>query len=121
MSRYYRSHEFTDRSEIEIEILRFESEAAADVANGPFERHQRRADGVGLAPRQRLLIHPPNRLALHQLAQELHQRQHQPGDRFLHVLRFGIPSRRSRAAPRGAWRLARRTDARPLEPPFELT
>src|SRR5437764_4867116 len=50
-------HQTTCGSEIEIEILRLETEALADVANRFLEPHQRDADGFNFLTRERSLLH----------------------------------------------------------------
>ena len=53
---------------------------------------------LDLFRRQRALLHPPQRLSLHHLADEIDERQHQLHHRSTHVLRIRIPARRRRAA-----------------------
>ena len=60
--------------------------------DGLFELHQRHTDGFDLLARQRLLLHPPDRLTFHQLAQKLDDRQHQLRDRSLHVVGLRVPT-----------------------------
>src|SRR5919197_2505292 len=66
------SHQLAERTEIEIEIFRRQSEFRADVADGLFETHECEADGFNFFTRERLLLHAPNGLPLHQLAQKFH-------------------------------------------------
>ena len=79
--------------EVQIEILGLESEAAGHLSHGSFEAHQRETDRLHFGGGQGLLLHAADGLALHQLAQELHDGQHELSDRLLHVLWFGVPPR----------------------------
>src|SRR5438552_6495156 len=113
-------HQLSDRSQIEIEVLGFETEPAAHVANGLFERHQRFADRFDFFARQRFLLHSPNGLTLHQLAEELDERQYELGDRLLHFLRLGIPSQRSGGTARRGSLFSHGNWAGRVDPPLEL-
>ena len=68
-------------TEIEIEVLGLEAETFADFPHRFLELHQREADGLHLHRRERVVLHPADRLTFHQLAQELHDRQHELCDR----------------------------------------
>src|SRR6185312_9415259 len=87
-------HELSKRTEIEIEIVGREAELRADLADRRFELHQRVADGLHFLARQRLLLHPPDRLTFHQPPEELDDREHQLRDRALHILGLGVPAQR---------------------------
>ena len=92
-------HQLSQRTEIEVQILGGEAEAFADVPDGLFEPHQRNAHGFNFLARERLLLHPPDRLTLHQPAQEFDNRQHQLRHRSLNIVGLGVPaSRRGVAA-----------------------
>jgi hypothetical protein len=95
---FRKSHYPAERTEIEVEVLGAEPELRADLADRFFELHQRRADRLDFLPGQRLLLHPPDGLALHQLAQEFDDRQHQLGDRSLHGLGLRFPAHRRNIA-----------------------
>src|ERR671934_183041 len=70
-------HQLADRPEIEIQIIWRQAEARADVLYGFFKPHQRDADLFDFLRRERLRVHAANCLALHQLSQELHDRQNE--------------------------------------------
>ena len=59
------------------------------------ERESHRLD---LGGRQRAFLEPPDRLTLEELAEEVHERQHQLRHRPLHVVGVGVPSREAGAA-----------------------
>ena len=117
--RRRRLHELADRSQIEVEVLWRQSKALSDLPHGFLETHQREPDRFDFLLGQRLLLHPPDRLTLHQPAQELHDRQHQLRDRSLHVLRIGIPAHWGATACR--CRRALRTVRAPPHALLELT
>src|SRR3954468_11935362 len=92
-----------NRSEIEIEILRRQAEASADIANGLLEAHESGADRFDFGLGQRFRRHAANSLPFHQLAKELDDRQHELRDRLLHVFGVGVPSKRRRLAAPVRW------------------
>jgi len=92
-----KSHQFAERTEIQVQFLRRQPELRSDLADRLLELHQRRTDGFGFLARQRLLLHAPDRLAFHQPTQEFDDGEDELHDRFLHVFGLGIPARRPRA------------------------
>ena len=96
-------HQLPERAEIEVQSSGVRPNLLPISRSSP-RAHQRVADRFDLLARQRLLLHAPDRLPLHQLAQELDDRQHELRDRLLHVVRLRIPSHR-----RGAFRDSRRS------------
>src|SRR5256885_2687718 len=84
------------RAQVEVELVGREAEARGHVAHGLLQPHERHADVLRLLRRQRAALHAPDGLALQELADELHERQHEPRDRLLHVLRVGVPARGER-------------------------
>jgi hypothetical protein len=87
-------HQLSQRTEIEVQILGGEAKEFADVPDGLFEPHQRNADGFNFFRGQRLLLHPPDRLTLHQLPQEFDNRQYQLRHRSLNIVGLGVPAQR---------------------------
>src|SRR5258708_26094023 len=71
------SEEFSDGTEIEIEIFGLNAELRGDVEDRLLELHQRAADLLGLDVGDRVRFHAANRLALEQPADQFDQRQHQ--------------------------------------------
>src|SRR5258708_11271296 len=94
-------HQFSEGAEVEIEILSGQAELRADVEHSLFELHESDAYGFDFLFRQRPLLHPPNRLTLHQLAQELDDGKHELRHGSLHIVWLRIP-------PHGRNALARR-------------
>src|SRR5437763_12660422 len=96
-------HQFSDGTEVEIEILSRQAEPRTDVADGLFELHECDAYRFDFLLGQRLLLHPANRLTLHQLAQELNDGEHELRHGSLHIVGLRIPAhRRSVLARRGS-------------------
>src|SRR5882762_5268456 len=92
------SEQAAERAEVEIEVSGGKAEALADVADRVLEPHERAPHVLGLLGREAAGLHAADRLALHQLAQELDEREHEPRDRALHVLGVGVPARRREIA-----------------------
>src|SRR5262249_17139293 len=92
------SDEAAERTEVEIEIFGSRADPPADVADRLLESHECLAHVLGLRGGERTGIHAADRLTLHQLTQELDQRENEPRDRALHVLRIGVPARRRQIA-----------------------
>src|ERR671910_520094 len=93
-----------DGAQVEIQVFRLKTEATANLTDGLLELHERRANGLDLRLGERMLLHAADRLTLHQLSQELDDRQYQLGDRFLDIFGLRVPSRRRDPAallPRG--------------------
>jgi trehalose synthase len=95
------SNETAERTEVEVQLVRRQSETLAHGPEGFLETHQRQANGLDLGVGQRARLHAPDRLPLEQLAQKLHERQHELRHGSLHVGGIGVPSRgaRRRQAP----------------------
>src|SRR5688572_25774637 len=91
-------HQLPDRAEIEIQLFGRDVELLREIQDGFLQAHQRKADRLGLRVRQRSRLHPPDRLTLEQLPNQLHQRQHELQHRLPHVVRIGVPPRRARGS-----------------------
>src|SRR6188474_2096282 len=85
-----------ERTEMQVEVAFLELEMLGQLAHTAIEEHERLAQPLDLVVRQRPGLHPPQRLALHQLAQQLDQRQDELGEAFLDLLRIGVDSARKR-------------------------
>ena len=72
-----------------------------------FELHQRHPNPLDLVVGQGALLHPPYRLALENLADEVDERQHQLHHRLPDVFRIGVPPRRRRPPLELLFQLAR--------------
>src|SRR5207237_9868795 len=55
-----------------------------------LELHERLAEPVDLLVGERAVLHPAQRLALHQLPEELDQRQHELSEALLDTFRIGV-------------------------------
>src|SRR6266404_1185713 len=98
------SEQAAERAEVEIEVSGGKAEALADVADRVLEPHERAPHVLGLLGREAAGLHAADRLALHQLAQELDEREHEPRDRALHAAtraRGRAPMRGLSGRPRG--------------------
>src|SRR5262249_16991742 len=87
------SDQTAERAEVEIEIFGGEAEAAADVADRFLQPHERLSHVLRLLGCERAGVHAADRLPLHELPQELHEREHEARPRALHVLGIGVPAR----------------------------
>src|SRR5437762_2386590 len=65
------------RPEVQVELGVLESERRLQLLHALLEPHERLAEPLDLVLRERALLHPPDSLTLHQLTQELDQRQNQ--------------------------------------------
>ena len=92
--------------EIEVQVLRVEPELLAQLLHPPVELHERLPEPLDLLVDRRAAVDPAQRLALHQLAEQLDDGQHELGQAALD----GTRGRRS--SRRGA---RRRAAARPRE------
>src|SRR5712664_1339385 len=92
------SEQAAERAEVEIEVSGGKAEALADVADRVLEPHERAPHVLGLLGREAAGLHAADRLALHELAHELHEGEHEPRDRALHVIGIGVPARRREVA-----------------------
>jgi hypothetical protein len=90
--------QFSDGSEVEVEVLRVQLETFGELKHRLLELHERNPDVLNLFGREGLFLETPDGLALHQLANELDEAEYQLDDRSLHIFGFGIPPQR-----RGAW------------------
>src|ERR1051325_11071663 len=77
-----------------VEALRGESNLPADVADGPFDLHQSRPDRLDFAAAQRLVLHSPDGLPLHEFSQQLDEGEDELNHRALDIVRIRIPPKR---------------------------
>src|SRR5256885_15300781 len=92
------SEEVPERPEVEVEVLVLEPELRLQLLHPLAQPHERLAEPLDLLVRQGSLLHPPHRLALHQLAEELDQRQDELRQAALHRLRVAVDPAREDAA-----------------------
>src|SRR4051812_46329622 len=92
------SEEVAERSEIEVEVAVLEPELGLQLLHPLRELHEGLAEPLDLVVRQGSVLHAAERLPLHQLAQELDEREHELGQAALDPLRIGVDSVRERVA-----------------------
>src|SRR4051812_42662916 len=92
------SHQIAERSEIEIEVFLLEPEVLSELVHALFELHERLAETLDLLVVEVPHLHAAERLALHQLPQELDQREHELREPALDVLWVGLNPSRQRAS-----------------------
>ncbi len=90
--------QFSDGSEVQIEISRVELEAFCELMDCLLELHQGNSYTLDLLRGQGLFFEAPDRLPLHQLADEFDEAEDELDDRPLHIVGIWIPTQR-----RGAW------------------
>src|SRR5947199_2732961 len=71
------SEQVSERLEVQVQVAVLETELALQLLHPLLELHERLAEPFDLLVRQRPLVHPAQRLPLHQLAEQLDQRQHE--------------------------------------------
>jgi hypothetical protein len=90
------SEQASQRTEVEVEVLVREAERALELLHAGLERHERPAETLDRLVVEVARLHAPERLALHELAQELDDRQHELGEPPLDVLGIGVDAGRQR-------------------------
>src|SRR5829696_7546395 len=64
-----------ERSEVEVQVFRLEANLLRQLVDRLFQTHQRQADALDFVRRQRALLDAAERLPLHDLTNEVHQRE----------------------------------------------
>src|SRR3954466_13491644 len=83
--------------EVEVEVVLGEPELVAQLRHPLVELHERAAEALDLLFGQAAGVDPAQRLALHQLAQELDDGQHELRQALLDRLRVGVDPAAERA------------------------
>src|SRR2546423_12792321 len=83
------SHELAERAEIDVEILIFQTEDLFQFFHAPFQKHEGLAEALDLVIGKRSVFHPPHGLPLHQLSEQIDQRQNELSEPALDVFRIG--------------------------------
>src|SRR4051794_22700492 len=91
------SQQITERSEIEIQVFLLEPEVLRELVHALLELHERLPETLDLLVVEVPHFHAAERLALHQLPQELDQGEHELSEPTLDVLRVGLDPARQRA------------------------
>src|SRR5947209_3503577 len=74
-------------------LLVVEADLAAQLLHAPLELHEGLAEALDLVGVQRAALDAPDGLALHQLADEVDEHEHEPGEALLDVLGIGVDAR----------------------------
>ena len=92
-----KTRQVTERPEIEIQISLLEPELLGQLVHPLLELHERLAETLDLLVRRGCPPPSAERLALHELPQQLDQRQHELREPVLDVLGIGLDPARQRA------------------------
>src|SRR4051794_7397574 len=82
--------QFSQWAEVEIQVVLLELEVLAKLFHLLLEQHEGLAEPLDLLGRKRPALDSPQRLALHQLADQLNEREHQLGKTLLEALAVGV-------------------------------
>src|SRR5205085_1190845 len=97
-STFTPSEQTPERAQVEVELRVLQPERGLQLLHALLEEHERLSEALDLVVSQRALLHPAERLALHQLAQELDQRQDELRQTAFDLLRVGVDSPREGVA-----------------------
>src|SRR3954452_16712858 len=88
--------QFSEWAEVDVQVLLLELEVIAQLFHLLLEQHEGLAEPLDLVGRERAPVDSPQRLALHQLADQLDEREHQLGQPFLEAfaVRVDAPAAR---------------------------
>src|SRR4051794_38294329 len=76
----------SERPQVEVQVLLLQAERLPELLHPLLEQHERLAEALDLVRGQRAALDAPKGLTLHELSQQLDQRQYEPGESLLHVL-----------------------------------
>src|SRR5262249_9382879 len=88
--------EVPQRTEVEVEVLRLEAELGSELLHALVELHEGLAEPLDLLVGERAAVDAPQCLTLHELTQELDDRQHELREPALDALRVGVDAPRER-------------------------
>src|SRR3954453_7933407 len=77
-----------------FEVLRLEAEVGPQLLQALLELHERLAEALNLIRAERPALDAPHRLALHQLAQQVDDGEHERREALLDLLRVGVDAAR---------------------------
>src|SRR3954447_1659781 len=78
--------QFSEWAEVDVQVLLLELEVLAELFHLLLEQHEGLTQPLDLVSRERASFDSPERLALHQLADQLNQREHQLGEPLFEAL-----------------------------------
>src|SRR5207237_660851 len=73
------SEQLAERAKVDVQVRLLDAKLLGHLADLLLEAHEREADPLDLLVTQRPTLHPPDLLALEQLAQELDEGEHELG------------------------------------------
>src|SRR5688572_6690908 len=90
------SHQPAQWPEVQVEVLVLEAELLLELVHPLLEEHEGLTEALDLLRRERPTVDPPQGLALHELAQQLHERHHELGEALLEAVsvRVDAPAQR---------------------------
>src|SRR5436190_624875 len=80
----------SERPEVDVQVTILKLEMLLELLHTLIELHERLPHALDLLVGQRVQLHPPQRLPLHQLAQQLDERQHKLREAALDLFRIGV-------------------------------
>src|SRR5204862_7129460 len=80
------SEQVPERAEVEVEVLRVEPELLAQLLHALVELHEGAAEPLDLVVGEAAAVDAAERLPLHELAEQLHDREHQLREAALQLL-----------------------------------
>src|SRR3954469_19991640 len=84
------SEQVPERPQIEVEVAALEPEVPLQLLHPLGELHERVAEALDLLVGESPRLHPPQRLPLHQLSQQLHEREHELSEPPLDAFRIRV-------------------------------
>src|SRR4051794_15347363 len=99
------SNKVAQRAEVEVEFLFSEPERFLEFVHPLGQSHERPAEPLDLLGRERPALDAVKSLALHQLTQQLDDRQHQVRQTLLELLGIGVDPSAHVASPAGEVKL----------------
>src|SRR3954471_13487572 len=80
----------SQRPEVQVQVVLRQAELARQLLHPLLEEHERLPEALDLLGVGGAGVDPAQRLALHELAQQLDDREHELSEAALHVLRLGV-------------------------------
>src|SRR3954467_15266362 len=96
------SEQVAERPEVQVQVLRVKAELCAQLLHPLVQLHERPPQAFLLIRRKRSAVDAAQRLALHELAQQLDDREYELREPALELLGVGVHTPRQRVVePRG--------------------
>src|SRR5438067_4673961 len=84
------SEEVAERAEVEVQVAVLEPELGLELLHAALELHERLAEPLDLLVGEVPLLHPVERLPLHELTEELDEREDELREALLDLLGVGV-------------------------------